>query len=61
MMLLFGLFNKPVAELVEMYYQYDHDYIFDSTKFEKTFNFKPTSYEEGIKVMSETLYKSESR
>jgi len=58
MMQLFGLFNKPVAELVEMYYQYDHDYIFDSSKFEKAFNFKPTSYEEGIKVMSETLYKA---
>ncbi len=35
MLQLFGLFNKTVGELVEMYYQYDHDYIFDSTKFEK--------------------------
>jgi len=61
MMQLFGLFNKPVSELVEMYYQYDHNYIFDSSKFEKAFNIKPTSYEDGIRVMSETLYKSESR
>ncbi|MDB4903064.1 MAG: dependent epimerase/dehydratase family protein [Mucilaginibacter sp.] len=57
MMQLFGLFNKTVGELVEMYYQYDHDYIFDSSKFEKAFNFMPTSYEEGIKQLSETLYK----
>jgi len=57
MMKLFGLFNKPVAELMEMYYQYDHDYIFDSSKFEKAFNMRPTSYEAGIKEMAETLYK----
>ncbi len=42
---------------VEMYYQYNHEYIFDSSKFEKAFNFKPTSYEDGIKEMSKTLYK----
>jgi nucleoside-diphosphate-sugar epimerase len=52
----YGLFNKNVMGTVEMYYQYNHDYIFDSSKFEKAFNFKPTSYEEGIKLMSETLY-----
>ena len=57
MLWAYGLFNKTVMGAVEMYYQYDHDYIFDSSKFEKAFNFKPTSYEEGIKVMSETLYK----
>ncbi|MDB5153772.1 MAG: NAD-dependent epimerase/dehydratase family protein [Mucilaginibacter sp.] len=57
MLQLFGLFNKTVSELVEMYYQYDHDYIFNSDKFEKAFNFKPTAYRDGIKLMSETLYK----
>jgi nucleoside-diphosphate-sugar epimerase len=57
MMNLFGVFNKPVAEIAEMYYQYDHDYIFDSSKFEKAFNMRPTSYEAGIKTMAETLYK----
>ncbi|HEY8781626.1 MAG TPA: NAD-dependent epimerase/dehydratase family protein [Mucilaginibacter sp.] len=61
MMQLYGLFNKTVHELVEMYYQYDHDYIFDSSKFEKAFGVKPTSYADGIKVLSETLYKSKSR
>jgi nucleoside-diphosphate-sugar epimerase len=58
MLWLVGLFQKVVMGTVEMYYQYDHDYIFDSSKFEKAFNFKPTSYEEGITEMSKTLYKS---
>ena len=59
MLWVFGLFNKVVAGVVEMYYQYDHDYNFNSDKFEKAFNFKPTSYEDGIRHMSKTLYKSE--
>jgi nucleoside-diphosphate-sugar epimerase len=53
-----GLFNKVIRGTIEMYYQYNHDYIFDSSKFEKAFNFKPTSYEDGIKYMSATLYKN---
>ncbi len=52
----YGLFNKTVMGTVEMYYQYNHDYIFDSSKFEKAFDFKPTTYQDGIKLMSETLY-----
>jgi nucleoside-diphosphate-sugar epimerase len=54
----YGLFNKVVMGTVEMYYQYNHDYNFNSAKFEKAFNFKPTSYQDGIKLMSETLYKA---
>jgi nucleoside-diphosphate-sugar epimerase len=57
MLQLFGLFDKVTSELVEMYYQYNHDYNFNSDKFEKAFNTKPTNYEDGIKLMSETLYK----
>jgi nucleoside-diphosphate-sugar epimerase len=49
MVKLTGLFNKQIGELYEMLYQNKYDYIFDSSKFEKYFNFKPTSYEEGIK------------
>jgi nucleoside-diphosphate-sugar epimerase len=59
MLWVIGKFMKVVAGTVEMYYQYDHDYIFDSHKFEKTFNFKPTPYAEGIKNMSETLYRAQ--
>jgi nucleoside-diphosphate-sugar epimerase len=57
MLQIYGLFNKMVGEVAEMYYQYDHHYIFNSDKFEKAFNVKPTGYAEGIKLMSETLYK----
>jgi nucleoside-diphosphate-sugar epimerase len=59
MLWLVGLFQKVVAGTVEMYYQYDHNYNFNSDKFEKAFNFKPTSYEDGIKHMSETNYKKQ--
>lgn len=57
MLQLVGLFKKVVAGTVEMYYQYDHDYQFNSSKFEETFKVKPTSYSDGIKEMSETSYK----
>ena len=59
MLWMYGLFVKVVMGTVEMYYQYNHDYDFNSDKFEKAFNFKPTSYRDGIKLMSETLYKRE--
>jgi nucleoside-diphosphate-sugar epimerase len=52
-----GLFNKVIGGTVEMYYQYDHDYIFDSAKFEKAFNIKPTTYQQGILHLSQTLFK----
>jgi nucleoside-diphosphate-sugar epimerase len=57
MLWIIGLFNKVIAGAVEMFYQSSHDYIFNSDKFEKAFNFKPTSYEEGIKEVSRTIYK----
>lgn len=48
MLSMFGLFNKVIKENNEMLYQNNSDYLFDSTKFEKAFNYKPISYEEGI-------------
>jgi nucleoside-diphosphate-sugar epimerase len=53
---ILGIFIPVLKEVKEMMYQYDRDYIFDSSKFEKHFNFQPTSYEEGIKTMLETDY-----
>ncbi len=44
-----GVFNPIMKEFVEMLYQYDRDYNFDSSKFENTFKIKPTSIEEGIR------------
>lgn len=51
-----GLFIPVLREIKEMMYQYNRDYIFDSSKFEKRFNYSPVSYEEGIKNMLETDY-----
>jgi nucleoside-diphosphate-sugar epimerase len=47
---ILGLFMPVLKEMTEMMYQYDRDYYFDSSKFEKRFNFKPTSYREGVKL-----------
>jgi nucleoside-diphosphate-sugar epimerase len=44
-----GLFVPVLSEFVEMMYQFDEDYFFDSTKVQQAFNVKPTSYEEGIR------------
>lgn len=48
MIQLGGLFDRSTAELYEMLYQYEFDYLFDSSKFEKAYQFLPTPYEEGI-------------
>ncbi len=48
MIQMVGLFVPVVKESIEMLYQNEYDYLFDSTKFEKTFNFTPTSYKDGI-------------
>lgn len=53
---IMGLFMPIMRESVEMLYQYDRDYIFDSGKFEKEFNFKPTSYDKGIDIIFKTDY-----
>ncbi len=45
-----GFFVPVLGELGEMLYQYDRDYVFDSTKFERRFDFTPTPYEEGIRA-----------
>ena len=49
MIQLAGLFNPIIKESVEMLYQYDSDYIFDSGKFDSAFTFEKVSYAEGIR------------
>ncbi|RYD72903.1 MAG: NAD-dependent epimerase/dehydratase family protein [Sphingobacteriales bacterium] len=45
-----GIFIPFMREMPEMMYQYDRDYFFDSSKFNKRFkDFKTTSYVEGVK------------
>ncbi len=53
---ILGLFIPIMNEMVEMMYQYDRDYVFDSSKFEKRFDFTPTSYLSGIKEIVQTDY-----
>jgi nucleoside-diphosphate-sugar epimerase len=48
-----GLFVPIMKELGEMLYQNEFPYHFDSSKFEKNFNFLPTTYEEGIRQTAE--------
>jgi nucleoside-diphosphate-sugar epimerase len=50
---IIGLFVPVMKELGEMLYQNEFPYEFDSSKFEKAFQFKPTSYEEGIRKTAE--------
>lgn len=47
-----GLFNPLIREVVEMYYQYQHDYVFNSAKFENHFGIAPSSYQSGIQRFS---------
>lgn len=43
-----GLFNRNIKEAYEMLYQNEYDYIFDSSKIEKSFSLSATPYETGI-------------
>ncbi len=45
---IFGLFVPVLREFVEMMYQFENDYIFDSSKAEKELGIKATGYKEGI-------------
>jgi nucleoside-diphosphate-sugar epimerase len=47
-MRVLGLFVPVLRELVEMMYQFENDYIFDSTKTENFLKVEATSYEIGI-------------
>lgn len=56
MVRLVGLFIPVMGEMVEMMYQYDRDYVFNSAKFNQKYNFKPTPYLEGIKEIVKEDY-----
>jgi len=49
MIWILGYMNPVMKEILEMFYQNQSDYIFDSSKFEKRFGIKPTPYHIGIK------------
>jgi nucleoside-diphosphate-sugar epimerase len=49
MMQLYGMINHDIKESVEMIYQNQYPYLFDSSKFNNAFRFEPTSYHDGIR------------
>ena len=53
MLKIIGWFSPLIRESNEMLYQYEYPLQFDSSKFEKAFHFKPTSYDEGIRATAE--------
>jgi nucleoside-diphosphate-sugar epimerase len=48
MVQLLGLFIPVLKESVEMLYQVEHDYLFDSSKYVKHFGQAPTPYAQGV-------------
>lgn len=53
----YGKQDLFIAETYEMLYQYDGDYFFDSTKFNKAFGFKPTTNEKAVGLTLDELNK----
>lgn len=51
MISLVGLFMPILKELQDVGYQFKQDYFFNSSKFNKRFNFTPISPEDGIREM----------
>jgi nucleoside-diphosphate-sugar epimerase len=49
MMRVLGLFNKEIAETVEMMYEWTNPYVVDTNKAEKTLGLKPTQMQEAMK------------
>jgi nucleoside-diphosphate-sugar epimerase len=57
LLVILGLFIPIMKELPEMNYQYDRDYFFDSSKFNKRFNYTPTKNAMAVKQTIEQLSK----
>ena len=55
-----GLFIPIMKEFPEMLYQYEQDYIFDNSKFEKRFGIKAIAPEEGVRILVENLRASKA-
>lgn len=56
-----GIFDHNIKETIEMLYQVDSDYLFDSTKFDKAFDFNTTTYKEGIEKTAKSYKTQETR
>jgi nucleoside-diphosphate-sugar epimerase len=60
LMKVLGLFIPIMKELPEMNYQFDRDYYFDSSKFNKRFNYTPTKNAIAVKQTIERLKQEDS-
>ncbi|MCU7552398.1 NAD-dependent epimerase/dehydratase family protein [Chitinophagaceae bacterium LB-8] len=60
MMGILGLFVPVLKELKEMVYQYELDYVFDSSKFEERFQYKPVSPQEAVAYVVRELKKEKA-
>lgn len=58
MLQFLGIFIPIMKEFPEMLYQYEQDYIFDSSKFENRFGIKATLPEDGIRTLIKSLKSS---
>lgn len=56
MVKIMGWFMPVMRETVEMMYQYDRTYIFDSSKIEAAYNLDPTPYREGVREVVRTNF-----
>lgn len=56
MLKLAGLLSPTLREVGEMAYQYDRDYVFRSEKFNHRFDFRPTTYADGISLVVKADY-----
>lgn len=52
---MLGIVMPIMKEFREMLYQYDRDYFFDSSKFDRRFKFTPTAPEAGIRALLQQL------
>lgn len=60
-LLALGLFVPVLKEMYEMRYQYDRDYYFDSSKFNKRFNYTPTTNAEAVRQTVKELRNKDAR
>lgn len=58
MVWILGYMSPIMKEILEMFYQNQSDYVFDSSKFEKRFGIQATPYHIGIKQVLENDYHS---
>ena len=61
MLHILGLFIPIMKEFPEMVNQYEQDYIFDSSKFEKRFGMVSTKPEDGVRILVENLKTQNSK